>query len=334
VENSIRFKLDASFLPGMDLDQTPINGKPARQRGVRAGVEGAGWTLREHLLWPIGDAIRAVFEVVRWPFERLAWALQRTLVWPLEDRTASLGGRGRIAATAGAAIAVVAIGVAVIVFAGSSGSSGEPAAAQVAAAPAPVAEPAPSPEPKSPTPTLHGAAPVFKAPAKSEQPAEVDHAEAIESSPSSSSAAASSSAATDRISSRPSPPSAAATTSAAAEATAIPGPEAGAKAIAVAQRFSKAFVVYETGGEVSEVRQEFAETTTPELAKALLKRPPRLPADVKVPKAKVVNVVPGPSREGVYTLSVSLLRVGITSELRLEMEKLKEDGWRVTNVLG
>ena len=44
--------------------------------------------------------------------------------------------------------------------------------------------------------------------------------------------------------------------------------------------------------------------------------------------------MPGPSREGVYTLSVSLLRVGATSELRLEMERLKHKGWRVTNVLG
>ena len=53
-----------------------------------------------------------------------------------------------------------------------------------------------------------------------------------------------------------------------------------------------------------------------------------------MPKAKVVNIVPGPSREGVYTLSVSLLRLDTTSELRLEMEQLKSKGWRVTNVLG
>ena len=60
----------------------------------------------------------------------------------------------------------------------------------------------------------------------------------------------------------------------------------------------------------------------------------RQPADVEVPRAKVLNVVPGPSRGGVYTVSVSLLRVGVTSELRLEMERLKDEGWRVTNVLG
>ena len=53
-----------------------------------------------------------------------------------------------------------------------------------------------------------------------------------------------------------------------------------------------------------------------------------------MPKAKVLNVVPAPSHGSIYPLSVSLLRVGVTSELRLEMEQLKHQGWRVTNVLG
>lgn len=316
----------------MDSAQTPINGKQARERGIRAGFEGIGWVLRERLAWPLGDRARGLFEIVRWPFERLAWALQRALIWPLKDRAAALSGPGRVAASAGAAFAVVAIGVAVAVFAGSSGSGSKPAAAQVAVAPAPETKQSPAPKSEQPSPTLHGAAPVFNAPAaaKKQDPAEIDPAEAIESSTSSSSAAAASPAATDKISSDPS----ASASSAEAETAAIPGRPAGPEAIAVAREFSKAFVVYETGGEESGVRKAFATTTTPELAKALLKRPPRLPADVEVPKAKVVNVVPGPSREGVYTLSVSLLRVGITSELRLEMEQLKKKGWRVTNVLG
>jgi hypothetical protein len=319
----------------MDSDQTPINGKPGHRRGARASAEGLGWALRERILWPLGDGIRSVFELICWPFERLAWIVQRALLWPLEDRADSLSGRERIAATAGAAVAVVAVFIGVVAFAGSSGSGGEPAAAPVAIASTPAVEPSPSPKPKAPRSTLHGPAPVFKAPAKKVDPTEVDPAQAIESAPPSSSAAATAaSAATGRISSRPSSSTGDATTSAAAEEATIPGREAGAEAVAVAQRFSSAFVVYETGGEESKVRAEFAQTTTPELAKALLKRPPRLPADVAVPKAKVVNVVPGPSREGVYTLSVSLLRVGVTSELRLEMEKLKDKGWRVTNVLG
>jgi hypothetical protein len=45
-------------------------------------------------------------------------------------------------------------------------------------------------------------------------------------------------------------------------------------------------------------------------------------------------VVPAPSHDRVYPLSVSLLRVGVTSELRLEMEQTKSKDWRVVNVLG
>ena len=316
----------------MDPAQTPINSKQARGRGIRAGFVGFGWALRERLIWPLGDGLKALFEIVRWPVERLVWALQRKVLWPLRDRFATASGRGRIAVTAGAAVAVAAIAVLVVVFAGSSGSSGQPAAAAVAVAPASETKQAPAAKPAQPDPTLHGAAPVFKAPAttKKQDSAEVDPAEAIESSTDPSSAAGASSAATDKISSDP----AAATSSIEAETPAIPGRPAGPKAIAVARDFSRAFVVYETGGEESEVRDVFAATTTPQLAKALLKRPPRLPAKVKVPKAKVVNIVPGPSREGVYTLSVSLLRLDTTSELRLEMEQLKSKGWRVTNVLG
>jgi hypothetical protein len=55
---------------------------------------------------------------------------------------------------------------------------------------------------------------------------------------------------------------------------------------------------------------------------------------VTVPQAKVVNVVAGPSNGKVYTLSVSLLRVGVTSELRIEMEQGVGKKWQVTNVLG
>ena len=67
----------------------------------------------------------------------------------------------------------------------------------------------------------------------------------------------------------------------------------------------------------------------------------RPPVKAKVPRAKVLNVVAGPSQGSVYKVSVSLLRVGVTSELRLDMERIKAAGksgksaeWRVINVLG
>ena len=100
-------------------------------------------------------------------------------------------------------------------------------------------------------------------------------------------------------------------------------------AIAVAHEFAETFVVYETGGDKTEIRKGFAATTTPELRRALLRRPPRQPAGIAVPKAKVLNVVAAPSHG-----SVSLLRVGVTSELRLQLEQLKNKEWRVINVLG
>ena len=84
----------------------------------------------------------------------------------------------------------------------------------------------------------------------------------------------------------------------------------------MAREFAGAFVLYETGQDSAKVKSVFHQTATPDLAQALLKRPPRLPANVKVPEAKVLNIVAGPRHGDTYTLSVSLLRVGVTSELR------------------
>src|ERR1700712_3045637 len=99
----------------MDSDQTPINGEQDPQRRLPAPLENATLALEEKIVWPLQDGTKSAFEVIRWPFERLGWALQRALLWPLEDRTASLGRRGRIAATAGSAIAVAAIAGLVVV---------------------------------------------------------------------------------------------------------------------------------------------------------------------------------------------------------------------------
>jgi hypothetical protein len=119
-----------------------------------------------------------------------------------------------------------------------------------------------------------------------------------------------------------------------ADETELSGPPAPKAAKRVARHFAEAFVVYETGGVDAKVRSSFRHTTTKQLSKALLRRPPRQPAAVKVPQAKVVTVVAGPSKESVYEVSVSLLRVGVTSELRLAMEQGPGKKWQVTNVLG
>jgi hypothetical protein len=123
-------------------------------------------------------------------------------------------------------------------------------------------------------------------------------------------------------------------TAGAEDEAALTGPPAPKAAKRVARHFAEAFVVYETGGVDAKVRSGFRHTSTKQLAKALLQRPPRQPAAVKVPRAKVVTVVAGPSKGPVYEVSVSLLRVGVTSELRLAMEQGPGKKWQVTNVLG
>lgn len=114
----------------------------------------------------------------------------------------------------------------------------------------------------------------------------------------------------------------------------VVGPVAPKAAKQTARSFAEAFVVYEVGEIDGKVRGEFRHTSTKQLSRALLHRPPRQPAAVKVPRAKVVNVVAGPSKGGVYPVSVSLLRVGATSELRLELERGVGNKWQVTDVLG
>lgn len=280
----------------MSDDQTPINARPKRQPP---------------------EAI-----------EDLSLALRDRVVWPLEDHFRALSDAGR-AAVAGGAV-VVALGLGIGGYSLVSSGSDEPApAAQVVAvtpAPEPAVKAAPKPEPE---PTLQGAAPVFKAPAEPESSKVPDSQPIEEGGAAASTAGNTGNASTDTISSKPA--AAAATASA---SNAVDGPPAGPAAIAVARKFADAFVVYETGGEESEVRKAFKATAVPEVTQALMQRPPRQPAGVEVPKAKVLNVVPAPSHDRIYPVSVSLLRVGATSELRLEMEQLKNKQWRVTNVLG
>jgi hypothetical protein len=283
----------------MNDDQTPINARPRRRR--------------EEAL------------------EDLSLALRDNLLWRGEDYFRSLGEGGRALLAGGAVVLALGLGIGGYSLASSGGS--EPAAApRVAVTSAPAPEPAPvkaTPKPE-PDPTLQGATPVFKAPA--DEGSKVDGPKAVASEAPVATTSNTGNPATDTFSTDPAAqPAAGATASAAAS---VDGPPAGPAAIAVARKFADAFVVYETGAEKRAVRKAFKATAIPDVTKALLRRPPRQPAGVKVPKAKVLNVVPAPSHDRIYPVSVSLLRVGATSELRLEMEQLKNKQWRVVNVLG
>lgn len=265
-------------------------------------------------------------------FEDLSLALRDRVLWPLGDRFLGLDDAARAAVAGGAVVLALAIGIGgySLVSSDDGGQATAPAVAlksEPAPAPTP-AKPAPKPEPD---PTLQGAAPVFEA-QKQDESSQVDTSKAVSSDVTAADKSGTGNPATDTISSNPAASSSAA--GATASRASVEGPPAGPAAVAVARKFADAFVVYETGGDDGEVRKAFKATAVPQVTKALLQRPPRQPAGVAVPKAKVLNVVPAPSHDRIYPVSVSLLRVGATSELRLEMEQLKNKQWRVTNVLG
>ena len=294
------------------------------------------------------------------PVEAAWFALQDRVIWPLQDRFALLGPEPNRALLGGGAVALLIAGVvAVLALTSGGGGSNSPTTTAVeAAAPRqPLAATAapiqPRLENQAPRETLHGAAPVFTPPSPAgrggvkagKSKAVEEEAPSSEASSSgdstSSTSSSSSSPASARISSDPKSSKAAegatASTAATARATVPTGPPAGPAALRIAREFAQGFVVFETGGETARFRDAFKASATPQLTKALLQRPPKQPAGVEVPRAKVLNVVAGPSQGTVYKVSVSLLRVGVTSELRLEMEKLKSGKraeWRVTNVLG
>ena len=264
--------------------------------------------------------LAGIADLVRWPFERASWSVERGLLWPLRERFAGRAPTGRSAGVA----ALVAI-VAAAVVAGVLLRPGDEAPPERVAVATQVATPAAAPQPSATQqqgPALQGIPPNFG----------VGKGVGISKTGSGDAAAAESEEAPGNVAetsteATPSEDSAGATTS-----SAKPVP-AGPAAMKVARRFSEAFVFYEIGRRPARAKVVFGETATSQLATALGERPPRLPADAKVPKARVVNLVPGPRAGKAYTISVSLLRVGLTSELRLELNK-EQGSWVITDVRG
>jgi hypothetical protein len=262
-----------------------------------------------------------VADAVRWPFERAAWTIERQLVWPLRERAAGWGPPRQLAG-AGALGAIAAVAVAVGVLWPSGGHSGD----EVAATSTPVTIPTPETRPQAREargPVLHGAPPSFgvgKGVGVSQAASGQGHGAEAEAPTATPEASAGATQVEEE-------------TLGATASSAKPAP-AGPAAMKVARDFSEAFVFYEIGEHPGRAKAVFAETATPQLASALGERPPRLPAGAKVPKARVVNLVPGPRAGKAYTVSVSLLRVGLTSELRLTLQHGKNDGWQVADILG
>jgi hypothetical protein len=118
-----------------------------------------------------------------------------------------------------------------------------------------------------------------------------------------------------------------------AKVPATPAPEPSAKPAQVAWEFAQAFVAYEVGQSSKATESAFASTAAKPLVKALKADPPRLPANGKVPQARVLNVVLGSSTKQQVTASVSLVRLRALSELRLTLTRTDGE-WRVAQVLG
>lgn len=299
-----------------------INAEPGGRR-IRAPLAAVGSRARdlvgafeEHMLWPLADRLRGAADAVRWPFERLAWSVEQRLLWPLQERAAGLPAPSRTVATgvlAGVALLALAVGVLSL----TGGDSTEDDRAPVALAPA--ASPAQTAPEEPEGPRLEGVAPSFGTGGVAAG-AGSDSEEASVASSGIGSSDGTAPASGDEE-------GAAATSSSEA-----PVP-AGPAAMKVARRFSDAFVFYEIGERPARAMVVFTETATPRLATALAERPPRQPAGTEVPKARVLNLVPGPRRGKAYTVSASLLRLGVTSELRLQM-KNQAGKWVVTDVRG
>jgi hypothetical protein len=306
------------------LRRRQINGRSrGRSLRFRFAMPAFPADLAEMLRWRLAR----IAELLRWPFERLAWAIERKLLWPLRERLAGSGPLGpKAGAAALATVAVAAVLAGALLLPQGNGDREEVASqAKVAVVTAQPTAPAPSGRPRGHV--LKGVAPTFGVGkgvdvggASDTEASEGGGAELNAGSPGAEAASASEEAA--------------ASDEAAATTSSAKSEPAGPAAMKIARRFSEAFVFYEIGQRPARWEAVFAETATPELASALEERPPRQPADAKVPKARVLNLVPGPRAGRAYTVSVSLLRVGVTSELRLSLQKEKDGGWHVVQVLG
>ncbi|HWI96673.1 MAG TPA: hypothetical protein VNS60_11460 [Solirubrobacterales bacterium] len=281
--------------------------------------------MEERVVWGGADVLRGIVDVVKWPFERVIWAVERGFVWPLEERTGDWDPPLRVLGVGALVLLAAGAGVLGLLWASGSGGGGTSPAPEASA-------PVPAPIVRQAAPPATAAAPVL-------QGAKPDFADAPSSGVSKSSSASAESAATTNQSATESGSTAEVAKStgpSSAEAVgAATVKPAGPPAAKVARQFAGAFVLYEIGRKTSQVETTFNQTATPRLAHELLRRPPRQPAGVKVPKAKVLNVVAGPHKGDTFTLSVSLLRVGVTSELRLEMQRDPKTGvWQVADSLG
>jgi hypothetical protein len=258
-------------------------------------------------------AARTAAADVKWPFERLAWGIQRRLIWPLDDCLTGLGWPARTV------LAMLLLGGVTGGTLAASGAATQPGSSAPGTQVAHRASAEQSPAAAPSSPELKGAAPSFDGAAAAVAPRANGEATASESHQAVAGTATG--------------------TAAAAQAAPVPVQinvatrKVPTAALRIARRFAEAFVLYEVGAAAPAVRRAFQQTAVPALTRALTERPPRQPAAGNAPRAKVLNVVAGPRYGRTASVSVALLRLGATSELRLQLQRT-DAGWRVGEVRG
>ena len=250
-----------------------------------------------------------------WPIRRFYWAVEKRILWPISDSFKRVAGSFRyrsplayIGATMLLTLTAAAIGAAVYFHNEAKDGETTPVVAEVPSEtvveptiPTPVTTATP-PSDSKPDNTLKGVVPDFD---KTSGSSKDDNAGGV----------ASKSAADDPY------------------ATVVkPSKAPDSPPLKVAHKFALTFVDYEVGRKGA--ADDFKSIATPKLSKELKQDPPRQPSNGKIPKADVMNVVKGDSTGDSMEVSVSLLRSGATSELRLALEQQKNNKWLVSEVRG
>jgi hypothetical protein len=253
-----------------------------------------------------------------WPIKRLGWFLEKYVLWPIGDSFQRFTNAFRyrspmayIGATLLVTVTAGAVAAAVYFYNQSEDKDQDPVVASTAtptdtvvpSTPTPTVTPTPTedttPNSGNADNTLQGVVPSFNTSGKSKQAEKKSAGGDSQKLP----------------------------------ATVVrPAPVPKSPPLKVAHKFATTFTSYEIGGKGA--AKQFAATATPELAKELKENPPKLPSTGQVPKASVVNVVAGKKSGDSLDVSVSLMRSGAASELRLELIRKKGKGWLVSEVRG
>ncbi len=253
-----------------------------------------------------------------WPIRRFFWAVEKRILWPIADSFKRFSGSFRyrspfayIGATLLLTMTAAAIGAAFYFHGEAKDGETAPVVAAVPAetivaptTPAPVTAVTPPSEAK-PDDTLKGVVPDFDK-----------------------------TSGTSKSSNKKSNGGGVANKSAQDPyATVVkPAPAPDSPPLKVAHKFAMTFVDYEIGKKG--VAKDFKKTATLKLAKELKQDPPRQPSNGDIPKAAVMNIVKGDQGPDSLEVSVSLLRSGATSELRLALDQQKNKKWLVSEVRG